>query len=128
MRIFRRTHADVAVAVAYCDARIRGNGFGRYVQVKLKTVSPLPNVAGQVFPAVINRHHYAKKTEQPKHKENFGTANLRGARIAGAARRRTFIQFDPAPENQNQRPPMANHHTDTNAAVVVKEQQQPNEK
>ena len=86
LRIFRRTHADIAMAVAYRDARICGNGFGRYVQVKLKTVSPLPNVARQIFPAVINRHHYAEETAQSKHKENFGTANLRRSRIASAVR------------------------------------------
>ncbi len=38
LRLVRRSHANVAAAVVDRDARIRGNGFGRDVQVEVKTV------------------------------------------------------------------------------------------
>src|SRR6266446_9485770 len=50
LRVVRRTHADVAASVADRDAGIRGNGFGRDFQVEIKTISPLPNVTGEIFP------------------------------------------------------------------------------
>src|SRR5207245_10881582 len=40
--VVRRAHANVAAAVAYRDAGIRGNGFGRNLEVEIKTISPLP--------------------------------------------------------------------------------------
>src|SRR5260370_13228435 len=63
LRLVRRTHADIAAAIVYCDAGIPGNFLGRDVQVTVKIVSPLPNVAWEVFPAVVNGNHDAEKTE-----------------------------------------------------------------
>ena len=91
LRLVRRTHVNVAAAVAYCDAGIRGNGFGRDLQVKVKIVSPFTNVAGEIFPAVLHGNHYAKKAEQPQNKKNLAPSNLRRAWIAGAAGSHPFL-------------------------------------
>ena len=128
MRILRRTHADVAAAVVYHNSRICRNDFWRDVQVEVKTISPLVNAARQILSAVINRDHDAQKTEQPQHKDNFASANLCCTRIARAARRHPFIQFNSAPKNQYEWPPMPDHFANTDTPVVVKEQQQSNEK
>ncbi len=127
LRLVRRTHADVAAAVAYCDARVCRNGFGRDLQVEVKTVSPLPKVAGNIFPAVINGNHYAKKTEKSQNKKNFARGNLRRARIARAAGSHALIQFDRAPKNQDERPPVSEHSKDVEPPVVVEQQQHSNE-
>src|SRR5207245_10929291 len=97
------------------------------VQIKVNLVSPLPHVAEEMFPGVVNGNDDAEKGEKSQHKKNFASGNLRRTRIAGAARRHPFIQLDSAPKNQNQRPPVPNHFADTDSPVVVKEQQQPYE-
>src|SRR6267378_415695 len=126
LRIVRRAYADVAAAVAYRNARVHGNGLGGDVQVKGKTVSPLPNVAGEIFPEVIDGNHDSEKTEKSDYKKNFASCNLRRARIASAARLHPFLQFNPAPQNQNERPRVPDHLRNTDILVVVKEQQHSN--
>src|SRR5882762_5938099 len=68
--LVRRAHADVAAAVVYRDARIPGNLLRRDVQVKVKAVSPLPNVAREIFPSVVNANHDAEENEKSQHKKS----------------------------------------------------------
>src|SRR5712664_970682 len=89
--LVRRAHADVAAAVVYRDARIPGNVLRRDVQVKVKAVSPLPNMAWEIFPGIVNGKHDAEKTEKSQYKKNFASGNFRRARIAGAASCHPFI-------------------------------------
>jgi hypothetical protein len=81
-------------------------------------------VAWEVFPEEVHRNHDAEKTEESKYKKDFAAGNSRCAWIAGAARRHPFIQFNRAPKNQNERPPVPDHFANADAPVVVKEQQQ----
>ena len=85
-------------------------------------------MTGDIFPAVVNGNHYAKKNEQSQNKKNLAPGNRRRVLIPRAGRRHAFIQFGRAPENQNQRPPMSEHIDNAEAPIVVKEQQQSNEK
>src|SRR6202008_282928 len=77
LRLVRRTHADIAAAIVYRDSRIPGNFLGCDVQVKVKTVSPLTHVAGEIFPGVVNANDDAQKTEKSQNKKNFASGNLR---------------------------------------------------
>jgi len=66
---------------AYRNARVHGTALGRR-PVKGKTVSPLPNVAGEIFPEVIDGNHDSEKTEKSDYKKNFASCNLRLSSIS----------------------------------------------
>src|ERR1700720_1177357 len=78
LSVVRRTHGNVAAVVAYRNARIHGNGFGRDLKVEAKTIYPLPKVTGDIFPQGFNANHYAKKTEKSQHEKNFASGDRRG--------------------------------------------------
>jgi hypothetical protein len=84
-------------------------------------------MTGDIFPSVVNGYDNAKKTEQSQNKKNFAHGYRRRALIPRAAGSHAFIQFDRAPKNKNEWPPMSEHRDNAEAAVVVKEQQQSNE-
>src|SRR5260370_10856977 len=59
LRVVRRMYADVAVAVAYGDARIYGNGLGWNLQVEVQIVSPIPKVRRKCVPSHLYCHNDA---------------------------------------------------------------------
>ncbi len=60
LRVVRWTHADAAVAVADRHARIGGNRFGCDLQVKIKRISPFPNMSGYLPLADTDSHDDAR--------------------------------------------------------------------
>src|SRR6266849_120647 len=71
LRLIRRPHADVAVAILYRDATIRRNGFGRDLQVKIKRISPFPNMSGYLPLADTDSHDDARQRQQSQNQKNF---------------------------------------------------------
>jgi len=62
LRVVRRTHANVAAAVAYRNARIRGNGFGAAtLQVEVKTVSTTHESDRGYFPCRSQRQRLCQE-------------------------------------------------------------------
>jgi hypothetical protein len=73
-----------------------------------------------VLPTVVNGDNDPKKRQQAQNEDDFPATDTSRCNVPGAGSCRAFIEFNGAPEDENERPPVGEHMPDAEAAIVVK--------
>jgi hypothetical protein len=112
------------VAAANGDASVRGNVHRHDVQVEgIGVTRKLDReFAGNRTSGVIDGHDEAQERDHADEEKNLAACNASRADVFGASRDGAIVELDQPEEDKRERPPMEEHITQLQAAVIVEEE------